>query len=77
MKIRVTGTREECTAAAELLATVLDVREVSAFYPNRGPSVLGRVYLDAAPPAARLQGTAERTDQAPQGALQPGRRAKR
>ena len=57
MKVRITGTREETTAAA--LATVLEVREVSGFYPNRGATTLGRVYLDAhLPPPPETAGRA-------------------
>ena len=59
MKVRITGTREETTAAAAALATVLEVREVSGFYPNRGATTLGRVYLDAhLPPPAETAGRA-------------------
>lgn len=46
MRLRISGTRAECDAA---VAAVLAVREVSGFFPNRGASVLGRVYLDADP----------------------------
>lgn len=49
MRIRLTGTREECAAAVDALGAVLIVREVSEFYPNRGSSSLGRVYLDTEP----------------------------
>ncbi len=49
MKLRLTGTDTECAAAVEALRGVFVVREVSGFYPNRGVSVLGRVYLDADP----------------------------
>jgi hypothetical protein len=45
MRVRVTGTRDETAAAVDALAEVLEVREVSGFYPNRSRSVLGRVYL--------------------------------
>lgn len=54
MNIRLTGTREETTAAAAILADVLSVREVSDWYPNRrrgGESRLGRVYVEVDPPA--------------------------
>ncbi len=50
MKIRLTGTRDELTAAVAALGEVFTLREVSAFYPNHAPSVLGRVYTDAEPP---------------------------
>lgn len=49
MNLRITGTESECAAAVEALrmGTRFVVREVSTFYPNRGPgSLLGRVYLD-------------------------------
>jgi hypothetical protein len=54
MKIRLTGTREECDRfTAELVAATPPgvVREVSGFYPGRGTSLLGRVYLDLQLPA--------------------------
>jgi hypothetical protein len=58
MKLRLTGTREECEALAGGLAARLsglaEVVEVSGFYPNRGVGVLGRVYVElrfTAPPA--------------------------
>ncbi len=60
MKLRLTGTGDECSAAIEAVGAVLTVREVSGFYPNRGASVLGRVYLDADVPAGAVQATAER-----------------
>ncbi|MGH3924729.1 MAG: hypothetical protein ACRDTT_18025 [Pseudonocardiaceae bacterium] len=47
MKIRITGTRGECDRLLARLGPVLGVREVSDFYPNRPPSALGRVYLEA------------------------------
>jgi hypothetical protein len=46
MRIRLMGTRTEIAAAVDALRSVLEVREVSDFYPNRGASQLGRVYLD-------------------------------
>lgn len=55
MKIRLTGTRAETDMTARLLEIMLRahngparfrVREVSEFYPNRGNSELGRVYID-------------------------------
>jgi hypothetical protein len=47
VKIRITGTRGETDAAVDALRGVLDVLEVSGFYPNRGDSQLGRVYVEA------------------------------
>lgn len=69
------GTRPECAAAVAALRAGFVVREVSEFYPNRGQSVLGRVYVDAEPitrPAAvaRVRATATSADQAHE--LPPG-----
>ncbi len=50
MKIRLHGTGAECAAAVARLRGVLDVRSVSVPYPDRGDSVLVRVYVDAALP---------------------------
>lgn len=50
MKLRLSGTRAEIDALLPLLTRVLEVREVSDFYPNRGQSQLGRVYVDVEPP---------------------------
>jgi hypothetical protein len=47
MKIRLHGTAEECREMAELLESILVVRSVSDPYPDRGRSVLVRVYVDA------------------------------
>lgn len=66
MKIRIEGTHEETDAAVDAVREVFDVHEVSRFYPNRGDSVLGRVYLTVAPSPARvLRATAARTDRTP------------
>ena len=50
MKLRLTGTRDECDVLTnELparLAGLAEVLEVSGFYPNRGVSAQGRVYVD-------------------------------
>ncbi|MCP2257960.1 hypothetical protein LX15_001647 [Streptoalloteichus tenebrarius] len=53
MKIRLEGTQNEIAAAAVLIARVLNVREVSRFYPNHGESTLGRVYLTVGSPVTR------------------------
>ena len=45
MDIRVTGTQEECEIAAAKIAQMFTVLEQSNFYPNRGSSKLGRIYL--------------------------------
>jgi hypothetical protein len=46
VKIRLEGTREECAQAAPRLAEVFDVVSVSDPYPNRGRSLLVRVYVE-------------------------------
>ena len=49
MKLRVTGTRDDCARFVAELATATApgvVRRVSYWYANRGSSGLGRVYLD-------------------------------
>jgi hypothetical protein len=53
VKLRLTGTRRQCDRFVAELATAVPagvVREVSDWYPNRGTSLLGRVYLDLALP---------------------------
>jgi hypothetical protein len=47
VKIRLNGTGEECREVAERLAGVVEVLSVSAPYPDRGASVLVRVYVEA------------------------------
>lgn len=47
MKIRIMGTQSETDAAVRTLRIAFEVREVSGWYPNRGDSTLGRVYVDA------------------------------
>lgn len=67
MKIRLEGTEAEIAAAAARIATVLDVQDASSFYPNRGASSLGRVYLTVAspaPPAGPVRAKSERADRA-------------
>ncbi len=75
MKPRITGTRDECAAAIEAIGAVLTVREVSGFYPNRGASELGRVYLDADAPTdvAPVRADAERTDRGDRTAIRSAR----
>lgn len=46
MRIRITGTRTETERAASTIAEILPVLETSRFYPNRGGSELGRIYLE-------------------------------
>jgi hypothetical protein len=55
MKLRIHGTPEECRQAVEALTGIFRVVSVSDAYPDRGASVLVRVYLDIRlddPPAA-------------------------
>jgi hypothetical protein len=59
MKIRLHGTSTECTAAAERLCKVLTVLTVSEPYPDRGRSVLVRVYVDVVVPAPGATRTGE------------------
>lgn len=47
MKIRLHGTEEECREAVGLLESVLVIQSVSESYPDRGRSVLVRVYIEA------------------------------
>jgi hypothetical protein len=64
VKIRLTGTRDECDLLAGHLAVRLsglaDVVEVSSFYLNRGSAVLGRVYVELRFTAAVERQVAER-----------------
>jgi hypothetical protein len=53
MKIRLHVTEDECREAVEVLERVMDVRSVSEPYPDRGRSVLVRVYVEAGPRSAR------------------------
>jgi hypothetical protein len=46
VKIRLEGTRQECEQAAPRLAELFDVVSVSDPYPNRGRSLLVRVYVE-------------------------------
>jgi hypothetical protein len=53
LKIRLHGTEEECREMTELLEQVLIVQAVSEPYPDRGRSVLVRVYVDGVPRGER------------------------
>jgi hypothetical protein len=53
VNIRLHATEEECREAAELLAEVLLIQSVSEPYPDRGRSVLVRVYIEAVPRGGR------------------------
>jgi hypothetical protein len=46
VKVRLWGTPAEVDQATRRLVEVLDVLSVSGPYPDRGPSVLVRVYLE-------------------------------
>ncbi len=62
MRIRLSGTDTECDVAVAALAAGFVLREVSGFYPNRGATVLGRVYVDVEPRPEVVQATATRDD---------------
>jgi hypothetical protein len=53
VKIRLHGTEEECREAVELLDSVMLLQSVSDPYPDRGRSVLVRVYVEAIPRGGR------------------------
>lgn len=53
MKIRLHGTAEECEQAVALLGEVMALQSVSEPYPDRGRSVLVRVYVEAIPRGGR------------------------
>jgi hypothetical protein len=69
VKVRLHGTREEVAEAARRLVEVLEVVSVSGPYPDRGASVLVRVYLEV-----RLDATGSAT---PAGPGRPARRSRR
>jgi hypothetical protein len=48
VRIRLHGTPAEMTATIAALAQVLDIHDQSLPYPDRPPSLFGRVYLDTA-----------------------------
>jgi hypothetical protein len=62
MKIRLSGTKDGCAAAVAALAAGFVLREVSGFYPNRGATVLGRVYVDVEPRPEVVHATATRDE---------------
>jgi hypothetical protein len=53
VKIRLHGTAEQCEKTVELLGEVLLIQSVSESYPDRGRSVLVRVYIEALPRGSR------------------------
>jgi hypothetical protein len=73
MKIRLHGTADECREAAERLAGIVEVLAVSDPYPDRGASVLVRVYVEArlAPPV-HVASTTEARPPGRRRALPPG-----
>ena len=73
MKIRLHGTADECREVAERLAGIVEVLAISAPYPDRGASVLVRIYIEAriAPPV-HVDSTAEPRPRGRRRALPPG-----
>ncbi len=67
MNIRLHGTKGECAVAVHSIQEVLTVLSVSEPYPDRGTSILVRVYLDVRIPGGedgwRLQGGHSRVSQ--------------
>jgi hypothetical protein len=53
VKIRLWATEDECREAVELLEQVMVLQSVSEPYPDRGRSVLVRVYVEAIPRGGR------------------------
>ena len=53
MKLRLPGTAQECEEAAELLGSIMLIQSISRPYPDRGRSVLVRVYIEAVPRGGR------------------------
>jgi hypothetical protein len=49
MRLRLHGTPAENRAMLAALSTVLEIRTISRPYPDRPPSTLERIYLDATP----------------------------
>jgi hypothetical protein len=53
VKIRLHGTEAECREAVEMLEQIMLLQSVSDPYPDRGRSVLVRVYVEAIPRGGR------------------------
>ena len=53
MKIRLHGTEEECREGLQLLEEIMLIQSVSDPYPDRGRSVLVRIYVEAVPRGCR------------------------
>jgi hypothetical protein len=73
VKIRLHGTEDECREVAGRLAAIVEVLAVSAPYPDRGASVLVRIYVEAriAPPV-HVDSAAESRPRGRRRALPPG-----
>jgi hypothetical protein len=71
MRLRLHGTREEVAEAIRRLLEVLEVVAVSQPYPDRGASVLVRVYLEV-----RIDPTGP-PNPAPAGPARPARRSRK
>jgi hypothetical protein len=72
VKVRLHGTRAEVTEVTRRLVEVLDVVAVSEPYPDRGASVLVRVYLEL-----RLDPASPTESAPPAGPARPARRPRR
>lgn len=46
VRLRIEGTHEEIDKTVRLLEMNAIVRQQSRFYPNRGSTIVGRVYLE-------------------------------
>ena len=53
MKVRLHGTEEECREMVGCLESVMLVQAISDPYPDRGRSVLVRVYVEGVPRGGR------------------------
>jgi hypothetical protein len=53
VKLGLHGTAEECEETAELPGSIMLIQSVSEPYPDRGRSVLVRVYIEAIPRGGR------------------------
>ena len=73
MKIRLHGTVDECREVAGRLAGIVEVLAVSVPYPDRGASVLVRVYVEARiPQPVHVTSTTEPRPRGRRRALPPG-----
>jgi hypothetical protein len=70
MKVRLHGTPREVAEATRRLVEVLDVVAISDPYPDRGASVLVRVYLEV-----RIDSPGSATPASPGRPARPSRRA--